>query len=161
MRYHRPMDDPSRTYTLRTSPRLRLALALLYALAALAIWLAALDWRVKATLALGLAVAGLVALRRPPDLTLRCHADGRLAMPVGDDWVTAQVLAATQVLPGLVSLGYRLPGQRRARWRAILADSLPEDDFRRLRIWLRWRAGVGTHRAGMGHNSGTTIEARD
>lgn len=55
-------------------------------------------------------------------------------------WVPAKVLARTTVLPWLVVLRLELAGQGR-RSAVVLPDSLPAQDFRRLRVWLRWCNG--------------------
>ena len=69
---------------------------------------------------------------------LRCCPDGGLEVRDGPEWGKVQVHPQSTVLPWLVVLRYR--PQAGQRWRAwvILADSLPAEDFRRLRVWLKW-----------------------
>lgn len=71
--------------------------------------------------------------------TLRCGADGHFEVQAGDEWLDAELSPETVVWPWLVVLHYRLAGAHRPVARVILPDSLDEEDFRRLRVWLKWR----------------------
>lgn len=73
------------------------------------------------------AVAGLIL-----------HGDGRLEK-VGADGTANELVPHphTTVLPFLVVLLYRQDGRLTAL--TLLADSLAAEDFRQLRLWLRWR----------------------
>ncbi len=119
----------------------------LHLLAAAALFLAGLpDWARWAGV-LTLAVGAAFQLRRQETTELRLEPDGSLLLRSGEDeWRPAAVLAQTSVSPWLSVLRYRLEGEGRARSLAVLPDSLPADDFRRLRVWLRWRAAVDTVR---------------
>jgi toxin CptA len=80
---------------------------------------------------------------------LKCHDDGRLTLSqsgqndLSDQWHPVAVQPDTFVSPWLTVLRYRLPGQRWSQSLVILPDSLPADDFRRLRVWLKWKAQTG------------------
>lgn len=95
-------------------------------------WLAAL-----LLLAVG---ASLARLRRMTPLErLLLRGDGQLGVIGADGAMSvACVHPHTLVLPFLAVLVYRHEG----RWRslAMLGDSLTPDDFRQLRLWLRWRS---------------------
>ncbi len=71
--------------------------------------------------------------------TLVLHGDGRLET-TGADGTSREVSVHphTLVLPFLVVLLYRQDGRLRSL--TLLADSLAADDFRQLRLWLRWRS---------------------
>ena len=70
---------------------------------------------------------------------LRLHADGRLEKLGADETpVVWQVHPSTTVLPFLVVLLYRQQGRTRSL--VLVGDSCASDDFRKLRLWLRWRA---------------------
>ncbi len=73
------------------------------------------------------AVAGLIL-----------HGDGRLEK-VGADGTANELVPHphTTALPFLVVLLYRQDGRLTAL--TLLADSLAAEDFRQLRLWLRWR----------------------
>ena len=95
-------------------------------------WLAAL-----LLVAVGLSVSLLRKSTLPSGLIL--HADGRCE-GVGADNAAHEVvvLPQTVVLSWLVVLLHRQQGRTRA-W-VLAGDSLDADDFRQLRLWLRWRA---------------------
>ena len=54
-------------------------------------------------------------------------------------WCEYDVLGSTYVTPYLTVLNLRRPGNRMAKHVALLPDSLNADDFRKLRVWLRWK----------------------
>jgi toxin CptA len=53
-------------------------------------------------------------------------------------WFPTQVLGSSYVSPWLTVLNLRLDGRRLAMHVVLLPDALDHDDFRRLRVWLRW-----------------------
>ena len=84
--------------------------------------------------------ASLAWLRvRPPSVGLVLRGDGGL-LTVGADGtaIEAVVHPHTLVLSGLVVLVFRR--ERRLHALTLLPDSLMAEDFRQLRLWLRWRA---------------------
>lgn len=86
-------------------------------------------------------VLTLHAWRARIPLELRLFADGSLEIRhPAQAWQTAQVLTRSMVNPWLTVLAYRLEGERHGRSITLLPDSLSCDDFRRLRVWLCWRA---------------------
>lgn len=70
---------------------------------------------------------------------MRCQADAGLAEWIDDEWLLAELLPEAIVWPWLVVLRYRLDGSDKPIAKIVLPDSLSSDDFRRLRVWLRWR----------------------
>ena len=54
-------------------------------------------------------------------------------------WCEYDVLGSTYVTPYLTVLNLRRPGNRMAKHVPLLPDSLNADDFRKLRVWLRWK----------------------
>ena len=54
-------------------------------------------------------------------------------------WQEGEVLGSTYVTPYLTIMNLRLSGERLARHVTLLPDSLDGDDFRRLRVWLKWK----------------------
>lgn len=108
-----------------------------------AIGLADLPLYGQVVLALLAGAITLQAWRAPHPLELRLHEDGRLEWrAAAASWQSASVLAHSSVSPWGCLLAYRTEGQRRTRHALILPDSLAADDFRRLRVWLRWQAQV-------------------
>jgi toxin CptA len=126
--------------TIGDSQRLRWSLAATHLCGAGAIFLAALPTDVQLT-GLALLLFSLVYYWRPaPDVRLRGKPDGTLEIWRQEQWHVARLAATSVILPGCTVL--RL-GIGTGPWRrnlVVLPDSLPPDDFRRLRVWLRWRA---------------------
>jgi toxin CptA len=155
------MHGPALALTITPSRWLRLALLGLHVAAVAAVLLADLAIWVHGLLLAGIVASLVLRLRQPPPLQLRCEADGSLLVQAGTDWQPAAVLASTMVTPNLTVLHYRPEGSRRAQTAVILPDSLPADDFRRLRVWLRWKAKVpGPGAATITDRSADTPEAR-
>ena len=70
-------------------------------------------------------------IRVAPDLMLvACMGDGHL--------VAGHVRAATYVGPWMTTIVWRPDGRRVSRTILVLPDMLPADDFRRLRVMLRY-----------------------
>lgn len=57
-------------------------------------------------------------------------------------WREYQVLGSTYVMPYLTVLQLRQADDGAATRVVLLPDSLPADDFRRLRVLLRWQESV-------------------
>lgn len=53
-------------------------------------------------------------------------------------WTTANILATSFVSPWLTVLNLKLPQQRLPTHVVLLPDMLSRDEFRRLRVWLKW-----------------------
>jgi len=139
--------------TLFIAPRRSLALAGLlivaHLLAGAALWPLALAPWLKLALALPIAFSAFASVRQhalrlgdavPVGLTF--HADGhvtcewrsghRCDVRVADDSTVTPWLIVLRLLP--------TEGRRRPCVCLLPADSLPADEHRRLRVWLRWRA---------------------
>ena len=131
------------TLQLRVSRRLRLLLAAMHGGALLALVLAVLPAPIKLGLAVALVFSLWLSLRRLAATdrlhTLVLRDDGRVAFPGGDgNGGELSVQAQSTVLPWLVVVLLASPDRRVVL--AILPDVLDPDDFRALRLWLRWRA---------------------
>jgi len=78
-------------------------------------------------------------LRSSPFVGIRLGARGELSLRhVAGEIVGCRVLPETAVFGSLVVLRVR-DDQERRRSLTLLPDSLPADQFRVLRLWLRWR----------------------
>lgn len=136
----RPMKPAAPlSISLVPSHRLLLVQALAHLAAAAAVLASHIpSW--TAALLLLLIGASLARWRRPPAVSaLVLRGDGRMET-VGADGTASEaaVHSHTVVLPFLVVLLYRQQGRLRAL--TLFADSLSAEDFRQLRLWLRWRA---------------------
>jgi toxin CptA len=86
--------------------------------------------------------ASLARVRRPLQVSsLVLGGDGIIEI-VGADGTASEaaVHPHTLVLSFLVVLLYRQQGRLRSL--TLLEDSLPDGDFRQLRLWLRWRSAA-------------------
>ena len=132
-----------------TSSRL-LAAALtgMHGLCALLVLLMPLGWTLR--LVLLIAVAASLTYhwlrevsRRLPDSVNGLHlaADGTFSVRLHrGDWTPAEVLGTSFVKPWLTVLNLKLEGRRFMLPAVLLPDALNREDFRRLRVWLRWRS---------------------
>jgi len=120
--------------------RAALAVVLLAALGAI-VW-ADLPWYGRLAAATLAAAIALHAWRTRVPVALRLHPDGTLEWrEAAQDWQAVTLLPSSHVTPWLCVLACRSDG--RAHHLVIYPDSLHREDFRRLRVWLRWRANVG------------------
>jgi hypothetical protein len=73
-------------------------------------------------------------------LTLRGKVDGTLDIDEGRGWMPVEVFSARFMLPGVTLVSCSMSGNVGRHW-LLLADSLSDEDFRRLRVWLKWSGG--------------------
>jgi len=124
---------------IKPSRRLLLIQSAAHVVAAGAVLAAAIPSWLAAVLLI-LVGASLACLRRTSSATgLVLGGDGRLQI-VGPDGTASEaaVHPHTLVLAFLVVLLFRQDGRLRSL--TLLADSLATEDFRQLRLWLRWRS---------------------
>ena len=87
-----------------------------------------------------LAVSAWCTLRPSKIRALRLSEHGRLDCILhGDDRVPARILPDSTVFSRLVVLRLRLDVARRATNLVLLPDSMSIEQFRALRLWLRWQ----------------------
>lgn len=122
------------------SRSLRNVLIALHLLAGSALAVAALPpvWQLAGALALCLSAWHCV--RRRPPVGLRCSREGLLARATAEGWQELRLAHPLVVLPGFCLITLRPPAGRPAGALLITADSIDAQEFRRLRVWLRWRA---------------------
>lgn len=117
----------------------------------------------------GAAIAAVIVVGIPPEakgvvgvalfihlvLVARYHAlllasDAAISLEVGSGsilgvqnrlgaWAEYDVLGSTYVMPYLAVLNLRQSDSRAVRRVVILPDSMHPEDFRKLRVWLRWK----------------------
>ena len=127
---------------LHPSRRLVALLALAHAAAAVAVLLLALSWWFKLMLLLVILASAwrtllrLFGAQRIASVTL--HADGGAEFSRCNGSRTQVLIEPESTVTALMTvLLLRVEGRREAL--VLLADALSNDDFRRLRLWLRWR----------------------
>lgn len=143
------------TITLKPSPRLAWLLGIAHAAAAGAVSVLELPAWLTVALVVALAAHGVLqtlrlALLRRADAVVAVEAGRASGVPFrtrNGTWQAAQLLGSTYVSPALTVLNLKPVGARRARHVVILPDAVDADDFRRLRVWLRW----GRHDAAAGN----------
>lgn len=130
----------------RPSRQLALALAAAHLGAAAAV--ASVDLPLAVTALLLLAVAASLAWSIYGSALLRT-AHSIVAVDLGEgralayrtrlgDWHKAVLSGSTFVAPWLTILVLRAPDSRLARYAVIVPDRVSAEDFRRLRVFLRW-----------------------
>lgn len=132
--------------TLLPSRRLAALLTAMHLLAVLPLALAPLDTVLRLALSLALVLSLLYygyrhGLRRSGAAVDSLHlaADGTFSVRLRQgDWQPVEVRGSSFVQPWLTVLHLGLAGQRRGLALVLLPDMLPREDFRRLRVWLRW-----------------------
>jgi len=135
--------------TIPVSPSVRLAVALCagHLAAAGVLWLLPLPVLVKGAISLAVAVslvyflaldAALHAAKAIVELELK--DDGGIAFRTREGrWVDSELAASSYVSPGLTIVVLKPRGRGRARHVILLPDSVDARDFRRLRMWMRWK----------------------
>ena len=79
-------------------------------------------------------------------VSLRMERGGALSLQTSDrDWHEAHVLGTTFVSPYLTILNLKCPDSSRARHVIVLPDSASPEEFRLLRVWLRWQRRLATN----------------
>lgn len=81
------------------------------------------------------------ALLRPPAAitVLEVTSSGELRCQVGTgDWLSARILDSSTVMPWLTVLNLKLPGRFLACHVLVTPDRVDAEEFRRLRVWLKW-----------------------
>ncbi|MDH5536325.1 MAG: hypothetical protein OEZ08_12260 [Betaproteobacteria bacterium] len=137
---------------LRPSRRLAWLLGLAHLAAAGAVWVLELPLWLAIPLVLSLAVHGVTqvaraALLRGVNSVMAVEAGRASGVPFRDRdgaWHEGSLLGSSYVSPVLTILNLRLAATRGLRHVVILPDAVDPDEFRRLRVWLRWSRHDGT-----------------
>jgi len=135
------------TLEIGASRLLAYILVTIHLMAAGALLLADMPWLYRASWLIAIAAGLGFTVRAPGTLKLRCRPDGGLDVWAADDWLEVRLLPDTLVWSRCAVLRYQRPERRRTETRVILPDSLAEDDFRRLRVWLRFQASAAAGRS--------------
>lgn len=121
------------------SQRLRAVVLAAHALVAAVVFMADVDWAYRLTLLAAAAVGLFHFLRLRGEINLRCDPDGSLAVFRDDEWQPVSLQMDSTVLSWAVVLRYCRQEGGRMETCMALADGLDPDEFRRLRVWLKWR----------------------
>lgn len=135
---------------IRSSRLLAAALCVAHGAAIAVLWASGLPVTVTAAATTVLAVAlawqlfaGAARRRAPAIVVLELRGDGTLAVCTRDGrWREGTVAGSTFVAPWLTVVHVRLEGARRASSVLLLPDNVDREDFRRARVWLRWKSAA-------------------
>ena len=76
-------------------------------------------------------------------VALEVTSDNALSIQTrSGEWIECEVLGSTYVVSFLTVLNLRELEKVAVRHIMILPDSMDAEDFRRLRVWLRWKHGT-------------------
>ncbi len=114
-------------------------------LALVVLWGVPVNWTIKSVLSAVIVASMVFSLRhsmRPQIIALRVNVSGELSIQQRDgDWQEAALLGTSFVAPYLTILNLRAGDKRWPQHVVLTPDALPQDDFRRLRVWLKWGRG--------------------
>ena len=137
--------------TIVVSPSVRLAVALcaMHLVAAGLVWLVPIPALGKGVATLAIAFSLIYFLARDAALhaasaivALELKGGGGIAFRTRDGtWVESELSGSSYVSPALTIVVLQPLGRGRTRRAIILPDSVDARDFRRLRIWMRWKHG--------------------
>jgi toxin CptA len=135
----KPIEIP-----LRASRRLVMILAVAHLLALAISWTVPLHWTMRAGLSAMVASSAVLTYRRLRNAdidAIRVNIKGEFSVrSSGGEWLAASVLGSSFVAPYLTLLHLELEDRPGRRYVLLLPDALAADDFRRLRVWLKWRS---------------------
>jgi toxin CptA len=137
---------PVRRIEITPSPTLAIALCAVHLAAGAAVWHSALPLSLMSVsigvigAALGWSLHGRALLRLATAIVaLEITAAGQISfLTRRGTWHACELLGTSYVSPRLTILNLRARGCRLARHVVLVPDSVDAQDFRRLRIWLRW-----------------------
>ncbi len=80
-------------------------------------------------------------------VALELHEDGGIACQMRNgEWLECDLLGATYVSPHMTVVNLRPHGLLQMRRVILVPDNIDPRDFRRLRIWLRWKSDESEER---------------
>ena len=91
-----------------------------------------------------LTVSLLLHFRPSTNFRLRGDDEGKLMIWREGKWQTTRISNSSVVWPFCIVLRLAIANQRGYSNLVVLPDSMPATDFRRLRVWLRWRLKIET-----------------
>ncbi len=135
------MFPSSLTIEICASRHLRLFLASAHLCAAASILLANAPPLFQAASLVVLGVSLRTYLGKPSTVRLRVEQSGKFQIWQEGKWQLVQISGSSVIRPGFMVLRMAIAHQQRLKNLIILSDSMPASDFRRLRVWVRWRSG--------------------
>ena len=133
------------------SVRLAIALCVAHLAAAGLLWLVPVPALGKGAFMLAVAVSLVYFLARDAALhaanaivALELKSSGGIAFRTRDGrWVDCDLSGSSYVSPRLTIVNLLPRGNGRTRRAILVPDNVDPRDFRRLRMWMRWKSGTG------------------
>lgn len=125
------------------------AVSVVHVSATAIVWIVPMPVAAKAVLTLAIAVSLIgfmardAALHAPGSIVaLELREDGGLACQTRNgEWLECELLGSSYVSPQITVVNLRPRGWSRQRRVILVPDNVDGRDFRRLRMWLRWKGG--------------------
>jgi len=126
-----------------------IAVSVVHLVAAGVLWLVPIPVVAKAVLAFAIAISLIFFMARDAALhaahsivTLELGEDGEIACQTrGGEWLDCELLGSSYVSPHMTIVNVRPRGWWMTRKVILVPDNVDHRDFRRLRMWLRWKSG--------------------
>jgi hypothetical protein len=125
--------------TIGNSGWLRLYLACVHTVCAVAVLHAQLAPVFQWSGLIALVSSLVYHLRRDCVMHVRGHASGKFEVWLEGEWRVARLAASSVIWPSCTVLRYAVDSEHKIRQLVVMPDCLPEVEFRRFRVWLRWR----------------------
>jgi toxin CptA len=135
------------------APSMMLAIALgaVHLAAAALLWIVPVPDLGKAVFTLAICISLVYFLARDALLhaphaivALDVRDDGTVSLQTrSGEWIECDVLDSSYVAPRLTVVNFRPRGGQGARHLVLVPDNVDPRDYRRLRMWLRWKRGDG------------------
>jgi len=143
---------PALRFDLKPSPRLAGLFLVAHVLALAAAWVSLSGWP-QALVGFGILLSGTGCLAEVlhrssrAAVSLELREDGRASWrDRSGGWHEGRLGGDRLVSGAFVVLGLDQAGRGR-KWLVLMRDSASPEDFRRLRVWLRWRRELGSGRS--------------
>ena len=136
---------PALRLDLKPSRLLVCALIVAHVLALAAAWISLTGWErylacVAVLASLGTTLAQTLLRGTHQAISLELHEDGHASWRnAKGTWYVARAGSRHFVSGVLAILELESVGPARRKWLLLMSDSVPPEEFRRLRVWLRWR----------------------
>ena len=137
--------------SVRPSVQLAVALCAAHIAAAGLLWLVPVPALGKGAFTLAVAASLVYFLARDAALhaanaivALELKSGGGIAFQTRDGkWVDCELSGSSYVSPRLTIVNLLSGGNGRTRRAILVSDNVDPRDFRRLRMWMRWKSGAG------------------
>lgn len=128
---------------IKPSRQSRRLLAALHFLAGASLLLANLPVLAQTAGTAILATSLALHFRSGPNTAFRCKSNGEMDIRINEFWQAAEWVAYRVVTPVFTLIRFRQAGSAHDHRLVLFPDTMPGEDYRRLRVWIRW-LGIGS-----------------